>query len=122
MRILTSVVLFSMLSLPSTVSFTTISHVVRHVGSITKKSTTVTTAYHILVEENSNEGDTSYLSVTFPVFLSMLSLPSTVSSTSNSPLLNVFRHGERIDNFWSTMTTRAYHILLEENYNRSDTS
>ena len=45
---LTSVVFFSMLSLPSTVSFTTNSHVVRHVGSITKKSTTVTTAYHIL--------------------------------------------------------------------------
>ena len=81
-------------------------------------STNITTAYHILVEENSNLNDTSVFSATFVVFFSMLSLLSMVSSATNSHVLNVVRHVESIKKtFLLTTTTAAIHTLVEENYN-----
>ena len=93
-------VFFSLLTLPSTVLSSTnlyVLNLVRHVEKEKKiMSTNITTAYHILFEENSNLSDTSVFSATFVVFFSMLSLPSMVSSATNSHVLNVVRHVESI--------------------------
>ena len=61
-------------------------------------STTITTAYHVLFEENSYR---SYILVlaTSLVFSSLLSLPSTVPSNTNPHVLNVVRHVESKNNF-----------------------
>ena len=79
-------------------------------------STNIRTAYHILVEESSNRSDPPL------IFFSLLSLPSTVSSTINSHELNVFRCAESVKTFMSTNVSKAYHIQVEENSNRSDLS
>ena len=85
-------------------------------------STNITTAYHILVEENSNLNDTSVFSATFVVFFSMLSLPSMVPSATNSHVLNVVRHVESIKKTcMSTTIAAACHIKLKKS-NRSNTS
>ena len=61
MMSLTSMVFSSWFILPSTVPSTTKPHcinVLRHVDR-TQMSTTITTTYHVLVEDNSNQSDTS---------------------------------------------------------------
>ena len=98
----TFVVFFSMLSLPSMVASATNSHVlnvVRHAESI--KNLHVNHNRHSMshpVEKNSNRSNTSYLSLTFLVSFSMMSLPPTVSSTTSSHVLNVVGHVESIKN------------------------
>ena len=62
-------------------------------------STTITAAFQIQVEENSNRSDTSgRMSAISLVFSSKLSLPSMVSSSTNSHVLNMVRHVESINN------------------------
>ena len=113
-------VFFSLLTLPSTVLSSTnlyVLNLVRHVEKEKKTfmSTNITTAYHILVEENSNLNDTSVFSATFVVFFSMLSLPSLVSSATNSHVLNVVRHVESIKKTcMSTTIAAACHIKLKK--------
>ena len=54
---------------------------------------------------------------------SWLPLPSTRSLTTKPHDLNVFRHVESIKKILiSTTITTAYHILVEEKFNQSDTS
>ena len=54
---------------------------------------------------------------------SWLPLPSTRSLTTKPHDLNVFRHVENIkETLMSTTITTAYHILVEEKFNQSDTS
>ena len=54
---------------------------------------------------------------------SWLLLPSTRSLTTKTHELNVFRHVENIkETLMSTTITTAYHILVEEKFNQSDTS
>ena len=122
----TSLIFFSLLTLLTTVPSTAnsdILNVVRYVESIKNfHATTTTTAYQILDEENSNRSDTSYLPSTSLVFSSRLSLLSTVSLTSNSPVSNVVRYVESIKTFMSNTITTAHHVLVEENSNHSDTS
>ena len=78
-------------------------------------STNITTAYHILV-------DTSVFSATFVVFFSMLSLPSMVSSATNSHVLNVVRHAESIKNLHVNHNRHSVSHPFEKNSNRSNTS
>ena len=84
-------------------------------------STNITTAYHILVEENSNLNDTSVFSATFVVFFSMLSLPSMVSAT-NSHVLNVVRHVESIKKLACKPQSPQHVTSSWKNSNRSNTS
>ena len=107
-----------MLSLPSMVSSATDSHVLESI----KKNLHVNHNHRSMshpVEKNSNRSNTSYLSLTFLVSFSMLSLPPMVSSTTSSHVLNVIKH---VETFMSTNVSKAYHILVEENSNRSDLS
>ena len=98
----TFVVFFSMLSLPSMVASATNSHVlnvVRHVESIKKLACQPQSPQHVTSSwKNSNRSNTSYLSLTFLVSFSMMSLPPTVSSTTSSHVLNVVGHVESIKN------------------------
>ena len=117
----TFVVFFSMLSLPSMVSSATNSHVlnvVRHVESIKKTcmSTTIAAACHIKLK-NSNQSNTSYLSLTFLVSFSMLSLPPTVSSTTSSHVLNVVKHVETFINFH---VNHHHHIVSQPSRTNSN--
>ena len=54
---------------------------------------------------------------------SWLRLSSTRSLTTKTHEINVFRHVENIkETLMSTTITTAYHILVEEKFNQSDTS
>ena len=53
-------------------------------------------------------------SVTSLVFSSRLSLPSSVSSTNNSNVLDLVKHVESIKSLMSTTLTTAYHILVKK--------
>ena len=85
-------------------------------------STNILTAYHILVEENSNLNDTSVFSATFVVFFSMLSLPSMVLSAPNSYVLNVVRHVESIKKLACQPQSPQHVTSSWKNSNRSNTS
>ena len=78
---------------------------VRHIESIkTLLSTTITTAYHILVNENFNWCDTSYM-----VFSLLLSLPSTVPSTTKQYEQKVGKWGIQEKDFqWRTKCSSHY--------------
>ena len=54
--------------------------------------------------------------------LHLISLPSTVSSSNNRQNLNVVTHVESIKSVVTTTIAIAYHILIEDNSNQSDTS
>ena len=56
------------------------------------------------------------MSATSLVFSSMLSLPFTVSSTTNSHIFNVLRHVARRRKKMTTETTRAYHMLVGKKF------
>ena len=120
----TSLVFSSLLSLPSTLPSTTNSHVlnvVRQVESIKKTfmSTTITTAYHVLVEEKFLPKWYILVLATSLVFYSLLSLPSTVLSNTNPHVLNVVRHVESKNNFH---VNHHHHSISRPSFNWCDTS
>ena len=123
----TSMVFPSSLSLPSTLSSTTNSHwlnVVRHIEGINK--------FHVNHHQQTVQRPLwrkfllmwcILMSATSLVISSRFYSPSTVSSTTNSLVLDVWSDILKVKkNLISTTITTAYHILVNENFNWCDTS
>ena len=95
-------------------------NVVRHVESIKKLACQPQSPQHVTSSwKNSNQSNTSYLSLTFLVSFSMSSLPPTVSSTTSSHVLNVVKHVEGIKN---NHINHHYHSLSYPSWKNSNWS
>ena len=110
----TSMVSSILLSLPSTVSSTTNLHILNVVGDVESMNN-----FHI---NHHHYGKSRFrkfqlmwyilMSAPFLVFPSNLAMPISVSSTTNSHILNLVRHLESINS--STNIATAYHIYAKK--------
>ena len=117
----TSMVSSILLSLPSTVSSTTNLHILNVVGDVESMNN-----FHI---NHHHYGKSRFrkfqlmwyilMSAPFLVFPSNLAMPISVSSTTNSHILNLVRHLESINSSinQSINIATAYHIFAKKNSN-----
>ena len=114
----TSLVFSSLLFLPSTVPLTTNSHVlnvVRHIESLNNFHIN----HHYYGKSRSRKFQLMcdiLMSVTSLVFASKLSMPSTVSSTTNSHILSMVRHLESINNSHVNQHSHGISHLCERKF------
>ena len=122
----TSMVSSIQLSLPSTVSSTINPHV--QVVTLAESKKNDVNHHHRSVSDPSwgkfQPKWYIWMSAISLVFSSKLSLPSMVSSSTNSHVLSVVRHVESVNNFHVNHHNHSisHHILVEENFNWSDTN